>query len=344
MDSTNSDYIKYVKISSFVSCLLFMLAHVLYLILFSIIRVRPLIIINSLSILFYIIMLVLIKTKHYTSYVILTGLEIAYYMTAASICCGVQPGFDLCFIALLTLVFFAYYFSKFASNKIKPLFLSGLYVALFCFCYIWHKFNPPLVEIPDVASTILFVFHIIVVFGFTISFLWVLVNYTIKLDKKIRNESKTDTLTNIPNRKGLEEYFDKIDGQRGNYVLAFFDIDNFKIFNDINGHICGDYVLENIAKLAKDNSLYDYTARWGGEEFVVIAKIEDDIDNTFNKIDNIRQKIENFDFLYDNKILKSTVTIGIAEYEEGFSLDDWIDKADKLLYEGKNNGKNQTVI
>ena len=214
-------------------------------------------------------------------------------------------------------------------------------MVLFVFCYIWDKFNEPIIVLPDIASTILFIFHIIIVFSFSTGFLWVLVNYTVKLDKKVRDESETDKLTNIPNRKGLENYFNKINGQENNYLLAFFDIDNFKVFNDINGHICGDYVLKEIARIAKENSIDDYVSRWGGEEFVVISKIEENLEETYQKIDNIRSSVEQFEFKYGRKKLKSTITIGIASFEEGFTLDKWINKADKKLYYGKHHGKNQ---
>ncbi len=341
MNQYDNFYNRYVKISSECSCILFGLAHVLYLIIFSILGIRPLIVFNGISVAFYIIMFILIKKKHFLLYVFLTAIEISFYLTAANIVCGRAPGFELCFIALITLAFFSYYFSKSIEHKISPLVFVPLFMILFVFCYLWDKYNDPIIIVPDVAATILFIFHIIIVFSFSTGFLWVLVNYTVKLDKKVRDESETDKLTNIPNRKGLEKFFNKINGQEHNYLLAFFDIDNFKVFNDINGHLCGDYVLAEIARIAKENSINDFVSRWGGEEFIVVSKIEESLEETYQKIDNIRKNIESFDFKYGRKKLKSTITIGIASYDEGFTLDEWINKADKKLYYGKHHGKNQ---
>ena len=101
--------------------------------------------------------------------------------------------------------------------------------------------------------------------------------------------------------------------------------------------------MKQIANIAVNNSKDDFVSRWGGEEFVVIAKIDESIEKTISKIDRIRETIENYEFNYDNKKLKSTVTIGVAEYDNYASIDDWIKTADEKLYQGKHNGKNKTV-
>ena len=215
---------------------------------------------------------------------------------------------------------------------------------LFTFVYFWCQNNEPIETINSTIETILFVTHIVITFGFSTTFLSILTIYTVKLENKVKKESETDKLTNISNRKGLSNYFDRIGDQKNNYVVAIFDIDNFKKFNDVNGHLCGDYVLQEIARIASDNSKDDFVSRWGGEEFVVIAKKDEDINETYKRIDAIRDTVANYNFKYNNKKLKSTITIGVALYEDDESLDAWITRADKKLYVGKHNGKNQMVV
>lgn len=289
-------------------------------------------------------MLIFVKFRLYNIYVILTAFEIAIYMTLGTVITGKETGFNLCLIALVTLTFFAGYFSKFGKQRIKPLPFSVLYMVLFAFTYFWLKFHDPIVEIADLPTTILFVMHIIIVFGFSVTFLAVLTIYSYKLESRVLKESETDKLTNISNRKGLASYFERIGDQKDNYVVAIFDIDNFKKFNDVNGHLCGDYVLQEIARIASDNSKDDFVSRWGGEEFVVIAKKDEDINDTYKKIDMIRDNIANHEFRYNNKKLKCTITVGVAVYEDDETLEAWITKADKKLYIGKHNGKNQMVV
>lgn len=327
----------------FFSCLAFLAAHIIYLTFFLIVKIYPMVYINIGSVLFYTLLLLVIKKRIYFIYVYAATIEISAFMVLGSIICGIESGFQLCLIALMILVFFAGYFSKGDKNHIKPIFLSMCFMLLFLFTYIWLKYKEPLVEVNSTVSTILFIAHIGIVFGFGVTFLAILTSYTVILEKRIEKQSTTDRLTNIPNRNGLNDYFVRIGELKDNYVIAIFDIDDFKKFNDKNGHLCGDYVLKEIARIASENSKDDFVSRWGGEEFVVISKIDDSLENTISKIDRIRETIEKHDFDYDNKKLKSTVTIGVAKYDNYASIDEWIKIADEKLYKGKQSGKNQTV-
>ena len=334
---------KMIYMSCFISCLAFLVAHISYLTLFLITDIYPLVYINIGSVTFYTLCLFLVKKGWYNVYVYITSTEIALFMSTGTMICGPEAGFQLCLIALMILAFFAGYFSKGRENRIKPIGFSVGYMVLFFFTYLWGKFNNPFVEVSDALATGLFILHILIVFGFGITFLAILTSYTVRLEKRIEKESVTDRLTNVANRNGLNEYFAKIGDQKGNYLLAIFDVDNFKKFNDKNGHLCGDYVLKEIARIASLNSKDDFVSRWGGEEFVVISKIDDDINNTVSKIDRIRLTIFENSFEYDAKALKCTVTIGVAKYEDDVTIDDWIKRADENLYHGKHSGKNKTV-
>ena len=100
-------------------------------------------------------------------------------------------------------------------------------------------------------------------------------------------------------------------------------------------------MLFEIAEIAKNNSLDDFVSRFGGEEFVVITRIDD---NALNKIEDIRRKIEEHVFNFNNLNLHATVTIGVSKYDKGMSIDDWIMSAYKRLYAGKTSGKNKVVF
>ena len=330
--------------SSFISCLIFLIAHIGYIIFFASINVPILIYINIGSAIIYALMFLLIKNRLYTIYVIISAIEIALYMTFGALYLGPNAGFHICLIGLSSLVFFAGFFSKFGRNRIHPVFFSIIYMILFVFLYFWSENNGAMYIIDPVFERILYVAHIAIVFGFSVTFLAILTSYTANLEKKVWKESETDKLTGLANRKALVNYFEKIGDQKSNYVMVIFDIDNFKSFNDLNGHLCGDYILKEVSKIAKDNSKDDFVSRWGGEEFVIISLKEKTIEETYNKIDKIRKTIEEYDFVYDEKVLKTTITIGFAEYEEGASLEDWITIADEKLYYGKQHGKNQTVL
>lgn len=267
-----NEYSKLIGLCGNISCLIFFIAHILYLLFFLIVGVYPLVYINIGSITIYLIMFLFLKYRLYNLYVIISALEIAAYMTLGSVILGIESGFSLCLIALGTLVFFASYFSRFGKKAIKPIPFSILYMFLFMFCYIWYKNRGPIIRIDSAFTTALFIAHILIVFGFSTTFLAILINYTVKLDNRIRKESETDNLTSIPNRNGLIKYINRIGEQKSNYILAIFDIDDFKKFNDKNGHLCGDYVLQTIATIAKSNSEDDFVSRWGGENLLSYLK------------------------------------------------------------------------
>lgn len=338
------DLDKMIHSSALFSCIIFFIAHVAYFIFFLCIHIKPLIYINIASFSFYLLMLILIKYKFYTVYVFLGTGEIALYMSLGAVILGSGSGFNLCLIGLSTLVFFAGFFSKFGKRKVKPVLSSIILMIGYMVIYFYLQYNDPLIIIPKVYERVLYVAHIVIVFGFTVTFLEILTEYTVKLETRISKESETDKLTNIANRKGLANYYAEIGDQQSNYMMVIFDIDNFKSFNDLNGHQCGDYVLKEVARIASLNSKDDFVSRWGGEEFVIVSKLNSDIEQTYKKIDRIRKTVEEYDFIYDDKPLKTTITIGVALYNNEESLEEWIMKADEKLYKGKQNGKNQTVI
>ena len=338
------DLDKMIHSSAFYSCLVFFIAHIAYTIFFACINVKLLMYINIGSFTFYFLLFFLIKFKYYTAYVFLATFEIALFMSMSTVILGTGTGFNLCLIALSTLVFFAGFFSKFGKRRVKPVLASSILMAGYMIVYFWLQYNDPIITIPRVYERVLYVAHIVIVFGFTVTFLEILTEYTVKLETRISKESETDKLTNIANRKGLTNYYSEIGEQKANYMMVIFDIDNFKNFNDLNGHQCGDYVLKEVARIASENSKDDFVSRWGGEEFVIVSKLNSDIEETYKKIDRIRKTVEEYDFIYDDKPLKTTITIGVALYNNEESLEEWIMKADEKLYKGKQNGKNQMVI
>ena len=320
----------------------YLLTHILYLVLFWIIKIYPLVYVNIGSILIYSLCFIVLKNKKYYPYALICGNEILIYMSISSIMVGFNLGFNLCIIGVCVVSFFSSYFAKGKGKILKSIIWCALSFTICVGLYIYSIYNEPKYNVEKWLQTFLYIFHTSAVFAFIIAYLTTFLNYAIKLEKRITIESRTDKLTQIHNRYDLYNYINSL-SDKNDYSLSMFDIDNFKKINDIYGHLCGDVILKELALIAKNEFKNDFVARYGGEEFIIVLKMNGDINNSFKQLEEFRRNIENHNFIFENKIINITITIGLEAYKENETIEDWIGYADKKLYLGKNNGKNQTV-
>lgn len=153
--------------------------------------------------------------------------------------------------------------------------------------------------------------------------------------------SFTDGLTQIYNHRflmvKLNQCIQVWEVEKKTFSIAIFDIDNFKKINDSFGHVNGDKVLQEIAKLLVNNvRVTDIVGRYGGEEFVVIYP-DADLEVAMNISERVRRAIEEHQFSINQKV---TVSGGVKEYT-GLQQKEFIHKADIVMYYAKTNGKNR---
>ena len=153
-----------------------------------------------------------------------------------------------------------------------------------------------------------------------------------------------DTMTGILNRG---EFFrlskKRFQDNKENLFAIMMDIDNFKLINDTYGHQIGDKVIKEFTKIIKGYlNKETIFGRVGGEEFALVCNYSNNIQE---KIEIMRNAVEQTCVLIPNKEIKFTVSIGITNYSiEDNNIDDLLKYADKNLYEAKKNGKNRVVF
>ncbi len=160
-----------------------------------------------------------------------------------------------------------------------------------------------------------------------------------KLFAEVSKLSSRDILTNCLNRRYLNDLMDYNDSKFISYIL--FDLDNFKSVNDNYGHKKGDELLVELSNLTISffEPYNGRVVRYGGDEFIII--LEMNYEKSLKLLEEFRLK------LLSNKLVQSfpfvvSASFGIANYpEHSNSLKDLLQKADKALYEAKENGKNQ---
>jgi diguanylate cyclase (GGDEF)-like protein len=149
-------------------------------------------------------------------------------------------------------------------------------------------------------------------------------------------EVRTDPLTGVNNRRGMA---DGVAGQIAmmhrygtTFSLAIFDIDHFKRVNDEKGHLHGDQILQDLARLFDECAREtDVVARYGGEEFVVVMP-QTDMAGACMFSERLRFKVE--------KQLPITISGGVAMAIEGDTQDTLLARADHALYAAKSAGRN----
>lgn len=156
--------------------------------------------------------------------------------------------------------------------------------------------------------------------------------------------ANTDQLTQLPNRRAIDsrlsEAVSRANRQGTELYMALIDLDYFKRVNDKFGHSFGDTILIDAANyLTKTVRETDFVGRWGGEEFLLILE-----DSTAEGAMEVCEKIR---LLMASESKKKgcqfTVSIGLAQYEEGRDIMTLFDNADVALYLSKNKGRNRTT-
>ncbi|WP_371192573.1 diguanylate cyclase [Glaciecola sp. SC05] len=170
-------------------------------------------------------------------------------------------------------------------------------------------------------------------------------NYKQRLIEQ-RLNAMTDMLTQLPNRLAYEEKmasaFAKAKLTGSKLCMAIFDIDHFKDVNDKYGHSVGDKTLKIIATQIKKNlNSSDFVARWGGEEFVAVMP-DSDLQQSFDRLENIREAIAKLPFMFKGTRVTVTMSIGLTDVLEHDSIESAFEQSDKRLYQAKQNGRNQT--
>ncbi|MEC8080591.1 MAG: diguanylate cyclase [Pseudomonadota bacterium] len=169
-------------------------------------------------------------------------------------------------------------------------------------------------------------------------------------NRKLDQMSKTDGLTELNNRSSLDKAikltFDAYAvGNSGPHTLVIADIDHFKSVNDNYGHPAGDAVLQDMAKILSGGSRRgDFVGRYGGEEFCVLL-LNTNKEGAFTYCEKIRKQVEENTFKTNKGDLNITVSLGCCELgKQHSSIGEWVESADKALYQAKEGGRNRTVI
>jgi diguanylate cyclase len=168
--------------------------------------------------------------------------------------------------------------------------------------------------------------------------------------ERVRVETLVDPLTGISNRKHFEErlisatMFAREDGSPVSLVVI--DIDHFKRFNDVYGHLTGDQVLRLVSSTMQEQMGTQATlARFGGEEFAMILPGMG-LDEARERAETLREKVQKRELMKRStgeSLGRITVSLGVAVLRRDETATSLLDRADQCMYCAKATGRNRTV-
>ena len=169
-------------------------------------------------------------------------------------------------------------------------------------------------------------------------------------NEALKRLTLVDGLTGIYNRRYFDEhlftYFEEVKLSKKPLSLLMIDVDNFKQYNDQNGHVAGDHLLISLAELLNAICLPNsFVARYGGEEFsIVLMNCSSQEAKKF--AENVRLEVEEQKYEHSSVLTYVTISIGVSSTENHSFIhkEELVKRADQALYASKSNGKNQVTF
>ena len=163
-----------------------------------------------------------------------------------------------------------------------------------------------------------------------------------QIEEALRSQARTDALTGLFNRDGaLTELERRVMEDEGGLTVVYIDLDRFKLVNDLLGHAAGDQLLVNAARrLEACIGDTDILARFGGDEFLVLADTREDPNAAEALAARITQAFGE-GFRYAGEEFTITTSVGLARYpEHGATVQQLVNNADAAMYDAKRRGRN----
>jgi diguanylate cyclase (GGDEF)-like protein len=178
------------------------------------------------------------------------------------------------------------------------------------------------------------------------TFVLIFTNMTIgTYQRRIERLATTDSLTGLHNRQAFDILFGNtlqdLRRRQTEGALLLLDLDNFKTVNDTFGHVAGDAVLRELAKVLRGAiRASDILCRWGGEEFLVVLR-DCQRDHAIATAEKIRAAVEAQVTVHGPDSIRTTASVGATPIQADEDMEDILHRADEALYLAKEKGRNR---
>jgi len=167
------------------------------------------------------------------------------------------------------------------------------------------------------------------------------------LHAQLLEKSERDELTGLLNRHSLARIRENLwngGGRMRTVAAILFDIDHFKLFNDVHGHLEGDSCLRTVAgAISEQVGETAYVFRFGGEEFLILLP-ETNVEAASAAMVRVQRELTRHFFLHENEKMLITFSCGVALRRQNEDQASLLARADKAMYQAKQSGKNRVVV
>ncbi|GFE60507.1 GGDEF domain-containing protein [Geobacter sp. AOG2] len=169
----------------------------------------------------------------------------------------------------------------------------------------------------------------------------------VELNRSLDLATRVDTMTGLANRchikEKIEQEYSRAQRHNRTFSIILADIDGFEMINEAYGYNAGDDVLVEISRVFRGCVRQeDVCARWGGEEFLILLP-ETTIEGALAVAQKIHESVAMTEFKAHKPGIRTTISIGLSEYNPGQALFECISKADHALRQAKKTGKNRYI-
>ncbi len=325
------------------------LIHSFFIYLFWQIGLTEMVTFNIFSVIFYITGILLAKTAIKTPvWIVLIYFEIVVHAVMCNFMLDWSYGFALYSLMVVPISYYLAYMHpkiKNANFFCTVLAVINLFIMVLPGLFTERYTKEFDSDISNFVSSFNFVICALVITIFSAIYIYEIRGMVSDLSAKndeLNFLANYDPLTKLRNRHHIADVFKDYEKGTKPFCVILGDIDDFKRINDTYSHDCGDKVLvtvsETIIRHVDDKGVI---CRWGGEEILIILSGKNE--ECFELMENIRLEIQNSRMSFGIKQINITMTFGFTDYSEAMSIEKLVSIADKRLYEGKRNGKNQIV-
>jgi diguanylate cyclase len=317
--------------------------HVLFMALFFGLGINTLAWVNLGSVILFAAAYGCLRARRNLAAVVLILVEIVCHAVFAVRAIGWDSGFHYYLLLIVPIVVTA----ELKWSLVRPM-LIGLMLVIYVLLDHWMRRVTPLDQVDARGLSALRYFNIAVTFLLLAYLTSMYRSLVAKAERQLRTLATTDPLTQLLNRRSLQELADYEMVQRKrlqrpvSFVLA--DIDHFKSINDRFGHDAGDAVLVAVSRALRQTVReQDSVARWGGEEFLILMP-NASIDDAREVAERLRQAVADIQIPAGDRFVHITMTFGVSCSEGQEVSDHTIKRADRALYQGKSSGRDQVVV